>query len=80
MPEHAAFFHFRHWDDFIGKSISATWNLPASGQSNANAEDIGCMVSAPSGDRVVRTWNGVDLRTICFRAGALFEERRGNGV
>jgi hypothetical protein len=46
MPEHAAFFHFRHWDDFIAKSMSATWNLPASGQSNANVDDIGCMVSA----------------------------------
>eukprot|EP01032_Pedospumella_encystans_P022017 gene22017-24962_t len=41
QADHAAFFHFRHWDDFISKSISATWNPTG---TTTDAADLGCMV------------------------------------
>ena len=41
VPDHAAFFHFRHWDDFIAHGISSAWN---SAINSNDAGDIGCMV------------------------------------
>ena len=40
LHEEAAFFHFRHWDDFISKSISTIWSKSNSNQHNQHLSSV----------------------------------------
>jgi hypothetical protein len=46
VPEGAAFFHFRHWDDFASTSISTTWGTVPGRPTDTtgDASELGCMV------------------------------------
>jgi hypothetical protein len=49
--DEAAFFHFRHWDDYASTGISTTWgNIPGKPTFSASGDTagIGCMVSMSS--------------------------------
>lgn len=45
----SAFFHFRHWDDYISSGLSTSWNMDVNSLNN----EIGCMVLRVRPDNVL---------------------------